>query len=436
MFLEFTQEKFKNFFILIKGLNITKSNLTEDGVPCVNYGQIHSKYGFEVDPKKHHLPFVPHDYMVTNPKSLMKFGDFVFADTSEDIAGSGNFTYLNSSTPAFAGYHTIIARPKKQLNYRYLAYFFDSPAFRSQIQSEVNGVKVYSITRSILKNTTVCIPSCEEQEFVVRYLDWKVSRINKLINAKRRQIALLTEQKQTFINTELNGIESDSVLCRYLGTFQNGISEAGDFFTDGFPFVNYSDVYNNAELPKTVDGKAKSNEKQQGAYSVEEGDVFFTRTSETIDEVGLTSVCFKTIEQAVFSGFVIRMRPKKGLLDNTYAKYYFRSQFVRDYFIKEMNLVTRASLGQTLLKNLPVLMPSLDVQRSVGEKLDVLCEKVDHLTVAAQNVINLLHEYRTRLISDVVTGKLDVRGAAVPEYEAVEDTVADTTDEEDEIGGI
>lgn len=197
--------RFRGLFALVKGLNITKANLTETGIPCVSYGQIHSKYGFEVNPDIHQLPFVSEIYLKSNPKSLLHFGDFVFADTSEDIAGSGNFTYLNSKTPVFAGYHTIIARPLKPMNYRYIAYYFDSPRFRSQIQQQVNGVKVYSITRSILNATTIELPSVTEQSTVVEYLDKHYSYFTELIAKISKEINLLHEYRTRLISDVVTG---------------------------------------------------------------------------------------------------------------------------------------------------------------------------------------------------------------------------------------
>ncbi|WP_322378991.1 restriction endonuclease subunit S domain-containing protein [Clostridium perfringens] len=81
-------------------------------------------------------------------------------------------------------------------------------------------------------------------------------------------------------------------------------------------------------------------------------DVLFTRTSETIDEVGFASNCLRTIDNTVFAGFVIRFRPS---LNENYLKYYFRSEMYRKFFVKEINLVTRASLSQELLKRHPVI---------------------------------------------------------------------------------
>jgi len=309
-------------------------------------------------------------------------------------------------------------------NIRYLYLVYYDLYLRGVYNNLGAGVRS-TLTSSDLLDLAIPLPSRNEQDQIVNYLDWKVSRINKLINAKRWQIALLQEQRQSVIEKVLSDIVAPNLLCRYIGTLQNGISESGDFFTSGTPFVGYSDVYKNDVLPPIVNGTANATEKQQETYSVKKGDILFTRTSETIDEVGLTSVCNETIPQAVFSGFVIRLRPKSELLHNTYAKYFFRSKRVRDYFTQEMNLVTRVSLGQTLLKNLPVLLPDMETQWIVADKLKKQCRAIDTLATKLNEGIVLLSEYRISLISDVVTGKLDVRGLVVPEYEKVEDTAGD-----------
>ncbi|MDA0984603.1 MAG: hypothetical protein O3C56_02215 [Bacteroidetes bacterium] len=132
-------DRLKNIFSFGTGLSITKKNLLDTGFPCVNYGEIHSKYGFEVNPEVNHLKCVDPEYLLSSKKSFLKKGDFIFADTSEDIDGSGNFTYLNSDTQVFAGYHTIAAKPKRPINYRYTAYLLDSISLRHQFRSNVVG---------------------------------------------------------------------------------------------------------------------------------------------------------------------------------------------------------------------------------------------------------------------------------------------------------
>jgi len=198
-------KKSRDLFKFSKGLTITKENLQDEGIPCVNYGEIHSKYGFEVNPKKHPLKCVGQDYLKSNNKSLLNYGDFVFADTSEDLEGSGNFTYLNSKEAVFAGYHTVIARLIGGIKYRYVAYFLDSLAHRAQIRQRVKGVKVFSVTQSILKRTSVILPPFAEQATIITYLDTQSAKIDQAIALQQQQIGKLKEYKTTLINSAVTG---------------------------------------------------------------------------------------------------------------------------------------------------------------------------------------------------------------------------------------
>lgn len=198
-------KRFRYVFKLSKGLTITKENLQDEGIPCVNYGEIHSRFGFEVDPNVHELKCVNIEYLNNSSNALLNEGDFVFADTSEDIEGSGNFTYLNSNRKTFAGYHTVIARPKLKVNSRFLAYSFDSLPFRNQLRKKVKGVKVYSITQSILSVPIVWLPTLEEQNDIVKHLDIKCSKYNQLIHQQETQINKLKEYKATLIDSAVTG---------------------------------------------------------------------------------------------------------------------------------------------------------------------------------------------------------------------------------------
>tara|TARA_R110000868_G_scaffold47341_2_gene155391 strand:- start:4717 stop:6051 length:1335 start_codon:yes stop_codon:yes gene_type:complete len=198
-------KRFRYVFNLGKGLTITKDNLRDEGVFCVNYGEIHSKYGFEIDTNIHKLKCVEEEYLLSNPKALINKGDFVFADTSEDIEGSGNFTYLKSEDEIFAGYHTVIATPKFEIEARFFAYEFESESFRNQIRTKVKGVKVYSITQSILKEPTVWYPSKEEQIETVNFLDVETKKIDTAVSLKQQEIEKLKEYKSSLINDVVTG---------------------------------------------------------------------------------------------------------------------------------------------------------------------------------------------------------------------------------------
>ncbi len=197
---------FKYFFKLSKGLTITKANLEEKGIPCVNYGEIHSKYGFEVNPDIHDLKYVNMKYVEKTPNALITKGNFIFADTSEDIEGSGNFTYLNSNEKTFAGYHTVIARLKNRNHPRFMACCIDSLSFRNQIRQKVKGVKVFSITQSILGETFVWIPpTLDEQIAITDFLDKEIAKIDQAITMQHTQIEKLKDYKATLIDSAVTG---------------------------------------------------------------------------------------------------------------------------------------------------------------------------------------------------------------------------------------
>jgi type I restriction enzyme, S subunit len=193
-------------FSFCTGLSITKANLIDsEGTPCINYGEIHSKFGFEVDTNKHQLQCVDYSYLNNSKSSLLSIGDFVFADTSEDLKGSGNFTYVSGGGKVFAGYHTVIARQITEQDSRFLAYLIDSEAFRHQIRLAVKGVKVFSITQAILKDAKVWFPAIGEQKSIVSFLDNKTQKIDILVTKSIQLIALLKEKKTALISAAVMG---------------------------------------------------------------------------------------------------------------------------------------------------------------------------------------------------------------------------------------
>ena len=291
-----------------------------------------------------------------------------------------------------------------------------------------SGTTFKEISATTFSDFILPLPPLEEQKLISSFLDSKCSKIDKAIEATKASIEEYKKLRQNIITEAVTkGLNSNVMMkesntgyigfipsnwelkkLRYIGSCQNGISKGAEFFGDeGFPFVNYSDVYKNTYLP-IPSGKIRSTKEEQIIYSVEEGDIFFTRTSETIEEIGFSSVCLKTIPEATFAGFLIRVRPTSNELDVRYSAYYFRSDVHRRYFTKEMNLVTRASLGQTLLKNIPVLIPPMEEQQRIADYLDRKCSEIDSLIKSKEKLIEELTAYRKSLIYEYVTGKKEV----------------------------
>lgn len=318
--------------------------------------------------------------------------------------------------------------PNKLFNGKYLFYFLCSPNFEDVFASKITGM-IGGVNIPTLKDIACIMPSISEQIRIANILDYKCKEIDSLISLQDEMISELQAYKQSVITEVVtkgldrtvkmkeSGIEWIGAIpedwkvqkLRTLGWCQNGISQSGDYFGEEFdyPFVSYPDAYKNYTVPYPV-GRANSTDEDRIRYSLKQGDVLFTRTSETIEEIGFASTCVETIQNAVFSGFLIRFRPTTDKLYYGYSKYFFRSMIHRAYFVKEMNLVTRASLSQDLLKNLPVVLPTFEVQQQIAFYLDSKTSQIDSLISIKQEKTAELKEYKKCLIYEYVTGKKKV----------------------------
>ena len=193
----------KSKFSFGKGLPITKGDLVEEGIPVISYGQIHAKWNTGVTTHENLLRYVNESYLESNSSALVKKGDLIMADTSEDRDGCGNCAYIDIDETVFAGYHTIILNALNPENNKYFAYLFLTDNWRSQIRKAVSGVKLFSISRRILGCVSVLVPNNAED--IVNYLDAKCAYIDRLIAIKQAKIEKLEQYKRSLIYEYVTG---------------------------------------------------------------------------------------------------------------------------------------------------------------------------------------------------------------------------------------
>lgn len=158
----------------------------------------------------------------------------------------------------------------------------------------------------------------------------------------------------------------------------SGISTTASQAGHGAPFLSFSTVFNNYFVPHQLDDMMDTTRDEQTKYSVEDGDVFLTRTSEVIDELGMSSVALKNYPTATYSGFLKRLRPIQT--DKTYSKYmafYLRSPLFRKTMTNNAVLTLRASLNEDIFSYLNLLLPEFDEQVRIGDFLYLLHAKID-----------------------------------------------------------
>ena len=165
--------------------------------------------------------------------------------------------------------------------------------------------------------------------------------------------------------------------------FKNGLNKAKEFFGQGTPIVNFTDVFHKRGLHiADLAGKVTLSPKEIANYEVQEGDLFFTRTSETIEEIGYPSVMLEQPEKTVFSGFVLRGRSiKEDPLVNNFKQYVFFTRAFRCEMQRKSSMTTRALTSGNALKQMEFLFPECKVEQS---RIGLFFSAIDRLITLHQ----------------------------------------------------
>ena len=277
------------------------------------------------------------------------------------------------------------------------------------------------------------VPPHEEQDQNVRYLNWQISHINKLIHGHHREIKLLEERKLFIINTAITkgldpNIEYKSVDSNWTGD----IPEHWDFGTikqhfriqkriagkEGYDIISITQQGLKVKDVSSNEGQiAASYTNYQlvypGDFAMNHMDLL-TGYVGVSDKLGVTSPDYR-----VFSLEDVEN------CDPKYYLYIFQLGYKRRIFYglgKGAASKGRWRMPAINFKNFEIPIPPIDEQREIVRYIEAQEKKINELITGIEKLIDLLKEYRTRLISDVVTGQIDVRSIEIPEYEPENDT--------------
>jgi len=160
----------------------------------------------------------------------------------------------------------------------------------------------------------------------------------------------------------------------------SGLSKSRAEFGFGNPFVTFKNVFYNYFLPDELSELANTNEKEVQRSSVLKGDLLLTRTSETLHELGMSSVALKDYPLATFNGFCKRLRLKNDIevqIDPVFMGFYLRSSKFRSEVSKHSTMTTRASLNNESIASLEINLPPYNEQVQIGEILKSLLDKIE-----------------------------------------------------------
>ncbi len=252
------------------------------------------------------------------------------------------------------------------LDTKYVYYYLTN--IQDKIYSTKKGGGVPHVHISSIDKFIIPVPPLEVQREIVQILDnftMLTAELSAELSARKKQYEFYRDQLLTFNN------EVSYTPLGELFDFRNGLSKGKEFFGRGTPFVSFSDVFNHRFLHKSdIKSLVECSDDEKQKLHIGRGDVLFTRTSETAEDVGRSSVMLDDIGDCVFNGFSIRATPKTDKLIPEYCAYCFDTYSFRNYVTKNCSFTTRASLTGATIAEYKLPVPSINVQKRIVKVLD------------------------------------------------------------------
>ena len=410
---------FKAFYKTTKGLNITKDNLVEIGVPVISYGQIHSKLNSGTSICAELIRYVPMDYRQNNPECLSNRCDVFFADTSEDREGAGNAVFVDTDTPIFAGYHTIIARPTERVRSKYFAYLFKTDAWRYQLRCKIQGVKLFSISQKVINQTSIIIPSKIEQEKIASFLDTKCAEIDEMIALQEKIVEELQAYKHSVITEAVTtGLNPDAPMkdsgIEWIGEIPEhwNTRKIGTLFRlrdeknyKSMDEVQLLSLYTGIGVFPHGEQEERGNKAVtvEGYKVVHKNDIVVNIILAWMGAIGISD--YDGVTSPAYDVYI----PSTSVIPH-YYHYVFRTKGIAGECYKYGRgiMMMRWRTYSSEFKQISIPLPSMEEQQEIADYLDEKCSEIDNLINIKLSKIDCLKEYKKSIIYEYVTGKKEV----------------------------
>ena len=340
---------------------------------------------------------------------------------------------IEPANDLISGYHLALLRPRAdELAGGYLLCALQSKGLAYQFHIEAKGVTRYGLSHDDIKSVWLPLPPLREQVAIVRYLDHTDERIRRYVSGKQKLIRLLEEEKQAVIHRavtcglDLNvrlkpsGVERlgdvpEHWEVRRLRTVAKMRVSNVDKHTkeNEFPvrLCNYVDVYKNDRITQEMSFmRATASRDEIERFRLKQDDVLITKDSEAWDDIGVPALVTESADDLISGYHLALLRPLKQML-GAYLAWTLQSKAIAYQFHIEAKGVTRYGLTHAGIQSVNLPLPPLPEQADIVRYLDKATADIDTAISRTRRQIELLQEYRTRLIADVVTGKIDVREA-------------------------
>ncbi|MGV6354359.1 restriction endonuclease subunit S [Escherichia coli] len=346
----------------------------------------------------------------------LKYGDVLFNRTSEkfdEIAIAA--IYLDNAIATFGGF-VIRARPKgNQIDPAYSVFLFQSKSYRSQVVKLGQGAIRANIGQKDLARVCILVPPLAEQKKIAQILstwDKAISVTEKLLTNSQQQKKALMQQLLTGKKRLLdeNGVrfsgEWEYTIFGNLGDTYTGLTgKTKEDFGAGKPYIPYINIFKNSRIDiQNLEYVQVNDDERQSV--VKYGDIFFTTSSETPEEVGMSSVLLEEVSEVFLNSFCFGFRLNNfETLIPKYARYLFRSEHVRRQISTLGQGVTRYNLSKRQLIKLELKLPCVEEQQKIAAVLSAADAEISTL----EKKLTCLRDEKKALMQQLLTGKRRVK---------------------------
>lgn len=362
---------------------------------------------------------------------LVEPGDIAYNKMRAWQGAVGASKFRGIVSPAY-----IVQRPRAGVLPAYMHHLLRTPAFATEAERWSYGISSdqWSLRPEHFRMIYSCLPPVDEQGAIVRFLDWVDRRIGRYIKAKQKLIKLLEEQKQAIIHQAVTrGLNPNAPLkpsgipwlgdipthwevraLKFCAGVQTGLTlgkNYGDQPTEQYPYLRVANVQHGRVDLHHVKHITVPPREAAGS-TLRAGDVLMTEGGD-IDKLGRGCVWQDQISGCLHQNHIFAVRCNVAVLLPEFLAALLVSGHGRAYFQLTAKQTTNlAATNSTTLKAFPVLVPPTAEQDGILAHLAAATSAIDAALDRCRAELQLMSEYRTRLIADVVTGKLDVREAA------------------------
>lgn len=388
---------------------------------------------------------IPRDVASGKGKFPEKFDKYKVVESGNmafclfDIDETPRTVGLSQYDGMLTGAYTIMR--VNNINSRYVYYYYLALDNVKALKPLYSGLRK-TINVNTFQGTKLPVPPRDEQNQIVRFLDWKVSRVNHLINIKKKEIQSVTALKHTLISDAvIHGVNS-KVQMKPSGVKWLGHIPEHWTMIKLRQILRPVSVKNHPELPllsvtreqgvivRNVESKEENHnyipDDLSGYKVVQKGQFAMNKMKAWQGSYGISD--YTGIVSPAYFIFDVNF-------DNLeYFHFAIRSKVYVNFFAQASDgiRVGQWDLQMDKMKEIPFIIPPADEQIAIVEHVRAAMPKYDALIEKLNEEIKLLEEYKAKLISDVVTGKIDIRDVEIPEYE-YEEEISESEDGFDDI---